>query len=193
MCQPNATARALRILHYDTKWLDWKFLDERVLHQQLAEYENGKDQNTEHYRFAAFKELLDKATSPLHDSFIDRYMELASIDKDPQVSHSALLLLAKFPGLTDDQLDRIAKSEPFAEAGLRRVIKRTHLMRKLNSAALGEELFTQCLSLGMPEIEKKLLERKDLTKEQIEDLMMHGSNKGIRNAARNLLRKWIPR
>ncbi len=48
----------LDILRYHADWLEYGFLEADLLYKQIAIYQSGEDDNTEHYRYAAFRYVL---------------------------------------------------------------------------------------------------------------------------------------
>lgn len=56
----------LEKLEYTQNWLDFGILSEEFLVKQLAEFEQGEDKNTEHFRYATFSQFIRK-----HDRFSD--------------------------------------------------------------------------------------------------------------------------
>jgi hypothetical protein len=92
-------------LGYPAAWQSWGLLDDEFLAEQLARYEAGEDRHIEHYRYAAFKRLLERMEWP--DSLIDQYVELTRLDPDPVMACSALILLLEHRGLSDEQLARL--------------------------------------------------------------------------------------
>jgi Arc/MetJ family transcription regulator len=93
---------ALIVLGYDAKWLEYRFIDEQFLQQQLARFRTSGDHCGEHYRYAAFLKVL--ADRPMLDDLaLAHYVELAALDQDRVMAKSALIRLVKWSGLTESQ------------------------------------------------------------------------------------------
>ena len=93
------------VLGYPKAWLEFGLLEAPLLHDQLARFAAGEDDNLEHYRFAAFQRLLRRRV--LVDELVDRYVRLCELDPDRQMATSALCGLLDHPALTDEQLVRL--------------------------------------------------------------------------------------
>lgn len=176
-------------LHYDPKWLEYGFLDQPFLDEQIAQYETGNDKSAEHYRYAAFRKLLE--ASAIDDPTLDRYVELAGLDEDQAMAQAALGLLARYEGLTEHQLSRITVHRAFASAELREIIEQTQLLRELNSRDLTDHLFARCVSNGKDRVQRKLLGKPGLSPQQLAVLTGHGANRAIRNLAKDKLRRLL--
>jgi hypothetical protein len=118
----------LRKLGYGPEWLEYGLIDEALLRKQSDQYDSSDDKNTEHYRYAAFRDFLSKSAA-LDAMLIDRYIHLAQLDEDPTMAQSALILLAEHPHLTEAQLDYLSKHPAFAAPVVQRRIERIRLLR----------------------------------------------------------------
>jgi hypothetical protein len=127
-------ATGLTKLRYDFKWLEYGFVDQPFLDEQVQQYESGSDDNIEHYRYAAFRKLLE--ASAIDDLTLDRYVELAELDEDQTMAQAALGLLARHKGLTEHQLSRMKMHRAFAATELQEIIEQTQLLRELDSRVL---------------------------------------------------------
>ena len=74
------TREMLQVLHYHPKWVEYGFIDQQSLIEQVLQYRNGVDEHTEHYRYASFCKLLDR--SSVDDVLLHRFIELALLDED---------------------------------------------------------------------------------------------------------------
>lgn len=176
-------------LHYHPKWVEYGFLDSPFLHEQIAQFETGDDKNTEHFRYAAFRRVLE--TPEIDDRFLERYIELAELDEDVVMGRAALGLLVRHKGLTNLQLDRIKGHRAFAAKELQEIIERTQLLRELDYADVTEELFARCISSGKDEVQRKLISKSGLSRMQLAFLSDHGANKAVRNLANVKLRRLL--
>ena len=179
----------LSILHYDPKWLEYGFVDELFLQEQVTQYDEANDKNTEHYRYAAFRKTIEAPT--IDDVTLDRYVELAGLDEDQAMAHAALALLARHKGLTEAQLTRMKRHRAFAPPELQNIIEQTQLSRELDSSDLTDDLFARCVSFGKDNVQRKLLGKSGISPEQLAVLIYHGANRAIRNLAKEKLRRLV--
>lgn len=175
-------------LHYDPKWLEYGFLDWAFLESQVQQYESGEDENTEHYRYAAFRKVLEELKA-VNDLWLDRYLELAELDEDQVMADGALGLLLRSPLLTDQQLDRIKTRQIFATKPLQSIIEQVELLRILESPIVTDTVFDRCVSVGKSEVQRKLLNKPGLSPEQLSLLVDKGANRAIRNLAKSQLQR----
>jgi len=82
---------ALGVLGYDVKWLEYGFIDAEILRQQMAIFDTGEDRSTEHYRYAAFCQVLDR--DEMTDVDLDRYLGLVDNESDSAMAASVLFML----------------------------------------------------------------------------------------------------
>ena len=114
-------------------------MGEPFLHEQIKQYDEGDVINTEHYRYPAFRKLMEAPA--IDDLTIDRYVELAGLGEDQTMAQSALALLVRHNGLTENQLSRVKMHRAFAAIELQRIIEETQLLRELHSSDLTDDLF----------------------------------------------------
>lgn len=180
-------ADMLAVLRYDPKWVEYRFIDQEYLLDQLLRYESGSDENAEHHRYASFCRLLDR--SVIDDVTLERFIELAVLDEDQAMAQSALAELGKHTGLTAQQLNYLKDHPAFASQLLQNVIEQTQLLRELGSSDVSDDLFNRCLFIGKDSVQRKLLNTAELSKEQLQALTENGANRAIRNLARQKLRR----
>ena len=178
--------KLLNRLHYPAEWVHYGFVDETFLTSQIEAAELSGDESTEHYRYAAFKALLE-SNSNFDDLTIDRFIKLAELDEDQTMAEAALGLLARNRNLTNDQLERIRNHSAFATAPLQDLIMQNQLLRTLDSVELTDEAFDRCLRVGNRDVQRKLVARKDLSVNQLMSLMTIGTNRAVRNLAKQQL------
>jgi hypothetical protein len=121
--QDDDTAEALAALGYDDRWLAYGFVDDYFLKEQLARFRTGDDPYSEHYRYAAFLRQL-KGRRDFDELSLTRYMELASLDHDRAMAASALIQLARLPGLTGEQRRRLRAHPTLANPSVQRALDR---------------------------------------------------------------------
>lgn len=180
-------SRQLEMLQYDPAWLESGFLDIDFLQEQIAVYQSGEDPNTEHYRCAAFRNILlmrDKLT----DTEIALYIQLAQLDGDIIMAQSMLMELLLWRGLTAEQFETLTANPLFAEPLYQKRILRKRLFSELKTTPISYDLFERCLLGGDSIIQRELVERQDLTPEQLILLAEQGGNRAIRNIAQVRLR-----
>src|SRR2546430_2597682 len=112
----------------------------------------------------------------IDDLTIDRYVELAGLDEDQTMAESALALLVRHNGLTDNQLSRVKMHRAFAAIELQRIIEETQLLRELHSSDLTDDLFDRCVSFGKDEVQRKLLGKPGISLQQLATLTDRGAN-----------------
>lgn len=177
----------LAVLHYDPKWIEYGFIDQQSLLDQLSRYENGDDANIEHHRYASFCSLLDRDV--IDDQMLERFIELALVDEDQTMAESALAALVRHAALTGQQLSYLRSHPGFASQSLQNVIEQTQLLRELNSPYISDELFNRCLFSSKDTVQRQLLNHPQLSKEQLHALSECGANRAIRNLAKEKLRR----
>ncbi len=175
-------------LGYDPKWFTYGFLEVPFLREQSEHYDNGIDKNTEHYRYEAFRRLLESLTSIDNHTF-DRYIELAELDEDKAMANAALSLLIRHPSLTHQQLEQIKSLPALAEKTIQKIIEETQLLQELDASAIQDGVFDRCMTLAKSSVQRKLLSKSGITAFQLELLRDHGASRAIRNLAQERLRR----
>lgn len=177
----------LASLHYNPKWLEYGFLDEMFLRQQFSKYIAGLDENLEHYRYESFQRIIDAPA--VDDVKVDQYIELAELDEDKAMARAALAHLVKHSGLTEQQWLRIRSHPAFTATDLQALVERTELLSLLASSEITHELFERALSSGDQEVQRRLLNDVRLSRQQLTLLAQQGSNRAIRNTAKERVRR----
>jgi hypothetical protein len=103
----DVRTEALRLLRYPREWEELGLPDSGLLALQLETYRRSGDQSTEHYRFAAFRHLLQ--AGPVTDARVANYLTLVNADPDPAMARSALVELLLHRPLTDSQRDHVRR------------------------------------------------------------------------------------
>jgi hypothetical protein len=179
---------AMEKLHYSRQWLGYGFLDDQMLNDQLREFETDTDGSPEHYRFNAFERVLSENTQ-LDNSIIDHFVELAELDEDQTMAQAALGLLARQKSLTKQQLSRLKDHPAFRSEPLQKIISRGLLLRELDESDLTDDIIQQCVSICDDMVQRKLIDRLDISRGQLELLKNFGANRAIRNLAGVRLRR----
>jgi hypothetical protein len=130
-------------LGYTQNWIDYGFLDEETLGQQIIEFEKEKDKNPEHYRFATFQKWLKEKDSRSNLE-INQYLELAMEDADKLMAGNAVTNLFVSPIITDNQFETLThKLQEFGD-WTEKLITREVLSRRLQNEELSNNLFNLC-------------------------------------------------
>jgi hypothetical protein len=177
----------ISILEYDSKWLDFKFIDEVFISSQITIYKTTDDKNTEHYRIAAFNNILEQ-NYLLDDKQIEQYIELAKIDKDEVMAKGALMNLLVWPRLKDQQFENLILRPEFADKVFQQRAKRKIMMKEVESLELTDESVEFYIKNGDSNVQLKLLSKPDITRKQLVYINENGINRSVRNIAKNMLR-----
>lgn len=167
----------LRLFGYPREWLEFGLLDEEIFRAQIEAYRGGEDRNTEHYRFAAFRALLERAA--FDDQLVERYLTLAERDPDPGMARAAVFEIMEHPGLTSEQLERVGRS-PLCEA---RFLVRTQLLRALHEGSPTPELLQSCVDCREQRVHLTLLALPNLDRKLVRQLAENGATRAVRNQA----------
>jgi hypothetical protein len=174
-------------LGYGKKWFDYGFLDLKALAEQELRFETGDDHNPEHYRFGAFRSVLKSRTS-LSGEDVDHYIELASEDPDQEMGRSALKELAQWPHLAESEYRKLSTHAAFQSTSMRGALMWGKLIRDLNSSSLTSESCDSYIEKGNSEVQRLLIDRASLSREQFERLREVGKSRAVRNMAAAKLR-----
>ncbi len=185
---PVSTQSALDLLGYHPKWLEYGMVADAFLHMQVEEFAGSDDQNTEHYRYGAFRAVLREHTS-LPDDLLNYYVELAELDAEPAMAGSALADLIHWRGLTEQQREQLSVHPAFAAPFLQKGISRSRLLRRLKREPLTAALFEECLAEKDGVLQRAMLEASSIARDQLETLAEHGENRAVRNIAAQRLQQ----
>jgi hypothetical protein len=123
-----AIEQALRTLENHPDWLTYGLIDGVFLAEQMEQFRQGDDPNTEHYRYAAFKRILQSHTS-LDDTTLTRYVELTRLDPDTTMGQAAFIDLLWWKGLTEAQFTWLEERPAFPTPVTQRVLARVRRQR----------------------------------------------------------------
>ncbi|MBS1750007.1 MAG: hypothetical protein JST63_08885 [Bacteroidetes bacterium] len=171
---------------YTKSWLDYDVLTIEYLNEQVKTFDNSNDQNKEHYRMNAFRHYLSLKNN-LSDIEFDNYLELIFKDNDALMAGTAMADLFNKVNLTDFQFEKLSKSIRHFGHWTEKVITRQTLLRKLKTNNLTDELFKECIKNGDSVIHEYMLDLADFN--QLQELVIFGKNKKIRNIATEKLNK----
>jgi hypothetical protein len=184
---PSFRILLTRELGYHPKWLEYGYLSDSFLQNQIERLRQGEDPHLEHYRYVAFQAILDNAQT-LSDVEIARYIELAQLDADRSMGQGALSLLLRWYGLTDEQFQNLVNHPALAVDWVQKLAVRRNLIRIVHTRPFTDAMFEHCLTLGDSQIHRLLLNTIDLT-QQIEILAARAANRAVRNIAKQRLRR----
>ena len=169
---------------YTILLLDYGVLTIDYLIQQEQVFDKSDDQNTEHYRYQTFRHYLS-SKSKLLDIEFDNYLRLTFEDNDPLMAGSAAVELFNKTDLTQQQFKKLCKTIEHFGVWTEKVVTRQTLLRQLRTSKLTSELFKECVVNGDSVIHEYILDIADLN--QLQELVINGKNKKIRNIANEKL------
>ena len=177
-------------LKYNRKWIEYKLINKQYVCKEYEKFTKSADKNTEHYRYNSFKKLL-KEESFFTDEKIKYYVELAEIDENQAMGTSAIIELICCKYLTNEQFANIWNYLPKDNPVLDKVYNRERLLRcLLNTTDLTQEVFSLTFSTDESVIHLALINRNDLSYNQLFLLSTLGKTKVIRNLAKVSLRRF---
>lgn len=177
------TEPSLKLLGYDRRWLTYGFLSLEELARQHETFESSDDQNTEHYRYAAFRRILDTSLS-LANGELAQYIELAELDPDRTMAEAALANLLTWPGLSQEQFEHVAMHHAFQSDWHQRLVRRRRLTLAIETGPISDALVERCLTSKDPIVQTSLIAARGITSQQLDRLLREGCNRAVRNLAR---------
>jgi hypothetical protein len=187
MREEEVVKQALIDLEYHIQWLEYKLINEIFLLNQYQYFLTSEDKCTEHYRYAAFQNILREHQS-LNDETIDKYIRLAELDNDLTMSNSALMNLFTWQGLNEEQYTKLVNHSTFSHKIFQRYHQNKILTQSIDSMILSDEIVEFYIENYDSRIQEYLLNKEGLSRKQVEYISQHGKNKRIKNIAKNLLR-----
>ncbi|MDK2596824.1 hypothetical protein [Pseudoalteromonas obscura] len=178
--------KALHRLGYTQAWLSLGVITEENLVSQYEEIESSEDKNAEHYRNSGFCDFLS-AKNSLTDNEVAGIFELTDHGPDKcDLSENRIIQLIDSNILTDAQLDWITKYPEVSERPIQKRYLRERLTRKIEKSSISD-CFEEIKACEDSHIQKYIIGRSDLKSEHINWLSEYGSNKKLRNIAKQLL------
>lgn len=178
-------SKYLSTLGYTVKWLEYGLLTKNYLLIQTDIYNQGDDKNTEHYRYATFRNYLETKDT-LTDLEFDHYIELALCDKALVMAGSALMDLFTKTSLSNHQFDMLITVMKGLGEWANNTILRQTLLRQLKQEVLTDELFRECVEKGDKVVHEYLLGIADPN--QLSFLALNGRTKKIKTLATQSLK-----
>ncbi len=177
-------------LQIHQKWLESGFITKEWLKATYERFCNSDDKNTEHYRYAAFLQVL--SSKPLiSDEEIEKYIELAEIDVDKRMAEAALGALIRV-GMKQDKLDWFSNHAAYQTKYLQKILKQKILLREIEenkAEPIAEAQFERYIASKDDWVQRILLWQGKLSQEQVKALSIRGTNKAVRNIANQELRR----
>jgi len=93
-------------LKYHQAWLEYGFINEAELINQISEFETGEDPNTEHYRYKSFLNFIEERKK-FEDDEITNFIKLVDLDTHKGMASSALVQLFRSQKLTVSQIKTV--------------------------------------------------------------------------------------
>lgn len=135
----------LEDLGYNQKWVEYGLLTEETLTNQLSKFQKDGDQNSEHYRYGAFKSWLDHKTE-FTSLEINQFIELALGDADQIMAGSAVKALFTHRNISDNQFNLIKTELPKFGDWTIKLIQREELKKRIEREPLTKGLVQSCIN-----------------------------------------------
>jgi hypothetical protein len=187
MFKEESIERALIDMKFHIKWLEYNFVDKSFLLNQHEIFTSSDDKSTEHYRYNAFRQVLQN-NECLSDRSINNYIELAEMDDDRSMATAALMDLLSWNGLNDEQDRRLANIPEFSSQMFQASYRNKTMMKTISRIPISDEIIKDCIQNYPSHVQESLLYKEDIQRHQLEYIYQHGKNKRIRSMAKNMLR-----
>jgi hypothetical protein len=184
----EALELALVTLECHPLWLAYGFVSEADLLTQFETFQKSEDKNTEHYRYAMFLHFL-ASHKEIDDTTFARYLELAGRDVDPSMARSVLMALRDRGTLTAEQIALLHAHPLFGEERYQAILRGRDLADRLRTETMNPALFEKCFEGEGLKFQRQLLDRDDLTPEQVSILAERGGTRAVRNIAGQRLKQ----
>ncbi|WP_196140458.1 hypothetical protein [Aliikangiella sp. G2MR2-5] len=178
--------KALSRLGYTKEWLSHGIITEEYLLAQYEEIQTSDDKNAEHYRNGGFCDFL-RSKDSLSDNEVAAIFELTDNGPDKCDLHeNRIIELIHSNILSDSQLNWIVRYPEVSEMPIHKRYLREKLARKIERSSVSD-CFEEIKSCGDSHIQEYIAQRSDLKVEHVKWLAERGSNKKLRNVAKQLL------
>lgn len=171
------------LLGFSDQWLLLGLVTEDELRLLGHEYDLSEDKSTEHYRYRVFGRFL-ASHRPLSPQMAEALYELGRDDPRPPMGGA---MMSDIVNLAECPAEVLEKAAASGENHLVKAVRRRKLLEELNRG-LTADVFTRCLDSRDSVMQRALLGRPELTRRQLERLATGGSNRAVRNMARERLR-----
>ena len=183
----KALKESLEFLGYTQLWIDLGVLNEKILEEDVLKYkEEPYEYTKEHYRVFTVMTYLE-SLSELSDNKINDMLFIAS--KDNEITNYVLNFLLTFLRLTDKQFAKLCSCSLIAGSGYySKTISKQLLRRKYLKSDKAEVPFEESLKEKYSDLQKQFLSDNVLSFQEIEILSIKGSNKAVRNIAKQRIK-----
>lgn len=181
----NTPLDKLALLGYSALWLEAGLITSAFLDRQIETFNDGLDDHSEHYRYAAFLQWMDSKEYFTQDD-ISAFTVLIQEDGDSSMAESVAFRLLNHPHLTDEQFERLSSFiAEYADGSRSEKILRAVLLRRLQKrSTVSPEEFAECLQKGDGAVHSYLLDAfSQNNPEFLYQLAEKGANKKVRNMA----------
>lgn len=175
----------LSSLGYTKKWLEFGLLNETLFNEQLQEFENGDDQNIEHFRYYTFVNWL-ASKEKISNKEMHNYLTLAKEDKDQLMAGAAVRTFLESTVILDIQFEILKLELSKFGDWTKKPILYASLKKRLEKETITVELYEECLDYKNEFSDNRLLVMMiDKTDHQdiLADFENNGSGKRIRTLA----------
>lgn len=172
-----------RLLRFGEQWFHLGLLTETDLATLGHRYETSGDRNDEHYRYKVFRDYL-ASHRPLPPAMAQALYELGQVDPDTGMGGAMMCEIVGLPECPSNVLEKALAS---GEQQLIKLVRRKKLLAELNSE-LTPEVFARCMASQDGHLQRELLARATLSRDQLKQLAEIGANRAVRNLARARLR-----
>ncbi len=172
------------LLGFTDAWFAMGVMTEEGLQRYGADYETSSDKNTEHYCYGAFHRYLS-THRPLSESIAEGLYALGESDTDRMMGWAIMADIIRLPECPESVSSKALAS---GDRRLIRIANRRRLLVELGQSSLTADLFRACLDSMDSTVHRDLLERSDLSTEQVQSLAEHGAGRAVRNMASDRLR-----
>lgn len=172
-----------KILGFSDEWVSLGVLSEDELAQLRAEFDTGRDPNTEHYRYRVFQGYLMRHRLLSEEMALALY-ELGASDPDYGMGGAMMADIVRMPACPESIIAKALVSDH------KHLVRLAERKREVEPE-IAEDMTTQAMfdrCLGDRSVQQELLKRPELTVEQLEVLATEGANHGVRNWASRRLR-----
>ncbi|UZR97973.1 hypothetical protein [Chondrinema litorale] len=177
----------LEELGYTQKWIEYKILDEKNFTSQLADYQNGRDENTEHYRYATLRNWIENKIN-FSNYEINNFLEIITAEPDISMAGSAVKLLYLSSKISEEQSRIIEKKFKLFGEWAVKLIDREAINRRLLQEELTHDLFIKTIEFGDHNLIRLMIYRTNNIA-FLNELNSNIYSKKIRNLASEKLKK----
>jgi len=172
------------ILGFTDQWFSLGVMTDAILQEHIVVYESSDDQNSEHYRYGAFRRYL-REHRPLSADMVDALYELGEADPDGAMGGSMMADILYLRECPESIFEKAAASD---RKHLIKIVERRRLFAEMQQDTIPTELFNRSMAFRDGLVQQHLVETPGLSAEQLQMLAEQGANKKIRHLASNELK-----